>query len=273
MGIKVGRFDIPFGEEYLWQDAIDNPLITSSAPYVYGWDEGVLVYGSIGGLAFVGAITDGTDARSEEDHDDKALNLKLSGHPLDDLYVSLSLMRNGNAAKSAIEFGGSHFEPVGASHVSTLGESPSDFVSGALYQADARLKLSRINGYASLSYGGAQQDDDAGVFERDFRWFSIEVLGHLSAKWYSVVRYSEIGTYDDDEGYHFDGKIYAAGNSSFGYDTRRFRRVAVGLGYEPNPRVRVKFEIGRDDFELIDASPLTGTDDRGFVGAEVSVRL
>ena len=40
--MKLGRIDIPFGDEYLWQDAIDNPLITNSAAYPYGWDEGIL---------------------------------------------------------------------------------------------------------------------------------------------------------------------------------------------------------------------------------------
>ena len=44
-GLKLGRIDLPFGEEYLWQDASDNPLITNSAAYPYGWDEGVLLYG------------------------------------------------------------------------------------------------------------------------------------------------------------------------------------------------------------------------------------
>ena len=67
MGIKVGRIDIPFGEEYLWRDSIDNPLITQSEAYPYGFDEGILFYGSTaGGLGWLLAVTDGTDERSVE---------------------------------------------------------------------------------------------------------------------------------------------------------------------------------------------------------------
>jgi len=271
VGIKVGRFDIPFGEEYLWQDAIDNPLITNSASYVYGWDEGVLGYADIGGATVIAAVTDGTDARSEEDNSSKAFNLKISGKPTDNLYLSFSAMSNGDAEKSAVEFGGSHFQPVGASHTSTLGASAETMVNGSLFQLDGKYDLFGNLGYISAFVGTAQQDDDDSAFERDFRWYGAEIYSELSGGWYAVARYSEIGTYDGDEGYHFDGKIYAGGNSSFGYDTKRFRRLGVGVGFDPNPRVRVKIEIGKDWFDLIDASPLTGTDGRSFVAAELAV--
>ncbi|MFT5326141.1 MAG: hypothetical protein ACI8P0_004015 [Planctomycetaceae bacterium] len=117
LGIKVGRIDIPFGEEYLWQDSIDNPLITQSAAYPYGFDEGVLLYGSTAdGLGWLLAVTDGTDERSIEDEWDKAVNVKFYGSPSENVYLSSSFMRNGRAAKSAFEFGGSHFQlPPGRS--------------------------------------------------------------------------------------------------------------------------------------------------------------
>lgn len=271
VGVKVGRFDIPFGEEYLSQDSSDNPLITTSAPYVYGWGEGILGYGDVRGVTIIAAITDGTDARSEEDNKSKAFNLKVSGMPTEKLYLSVSAMRNGDAAKSAVEFGGSHFQPVGASHVSTLGTSSEAMVDGSLAQLDAKYRLFGGRGYISAFIGAARQDDDDEAFERDFRWSGIEIYRELANKWYTVTRFSEIGTYDDDEGYHFDGKIYAGGNGSFGYDTKRFRRLGVGLGFEPNPRVRIKFELGRDWFELIDASELGGTDGREFAAAEIAV--
>lgn len=272
VGIKTGRIDIPFGEEYLWQDATDNRLITNSASYVYGWDEGVLVYGQYGALAFVASITDGTDERSREDHDDKALNVKVSGNPTEALYLSASFMHNGVAAKSAVEFGGSHFQPVGSSHVSTLGASSSSEVNAYMYQVDFSY---RITDYFSLSAhaGSAHQGDDDSQFERDFRWFAVEPYYQLNSRWYLSARYSEIGTYDDDEGYHFDGKTFANGNGNFGYDTSKFRRLGVGFGYEPNPRVRLKMEVGKDWFDLIDASTIATTDDREFVAVEVAVRI
>lgn len=277
VGLKLGRFDIPFGEEYLWQDAIDNPLITNSAAYPYGWDEGILVHGHTRGIGWITAITDGTDERSIEDDSDKAFNFKLYGRPLEPLYLSASAMKNGDAGKSAFEFGGSHFQPIGASNQSTLPPSPSEKVDAILFQVDLKYSFlaSRSQhevGYLALSYGAAKQKDSAPGFDRDIRWFSIEPLYHLTQKIYLVARYSEIGTYDNNEGFHFDGKIFAGGNSAFGYDTKRLRRLGIGLGWMPAPRIRAKFEVGRDKFSLIDVSPLgTQNGDRRFVGAEVAV--
>ncbi len=271
LGLKAGRMDIPFGEEYLWQDAIDNPMITNSASYPYGWDEGLLIYGDIGRASFVAAIADGTDERSAEDDPEKAVNLKIGFDVSQSIAVSFSAMRNGNAAKSAMEFGGSHFEPVGASHVSSIGASNSETVDGTLYQVDGKFGFADDRAYVAVNVGQAKQDDDEAAFDRDFRWYGIEAFYQLSPAWYAIGRVSEIGTYDANEGYHFDGKIYANGNSAFGYDTRSFRRFGIGLGFQPNPRTRIKFEVGRDEFELIDASTLGGTGSRGFAGAEIAV--
>jgi len=270
VGVKLGRIDIPFGEEYLWQDAVDNPLITNSAAYPYGWDEGVLVYGNVGDWQWIAAITDGTDARSSEENSDKALNLKV-GRQIGVAHVSVSAMRNGDGTKSAIEFGGSHFQPVGASHGSSLGASPSTQVGASLYQVDAKLDLdTAYSGYVAVAAGFADQSDSAPGFDRDFRWFSIEPMLRLTTKAYVIARFSEIGTQDSLAGYHFDGKTFAGGNSTFGYDVKSFRRLAIGLGWQPNPRVVAKLEVGRDRFDLIAASTVPNPGRRNFVGFEVA---
>jgi hypothetical protein len=41
LNVRAGRFDIPFGEEYLARDAIDNPLISHSLVDLWGVDEGI----------------------------------------------------------------------------------------------------------------------------------------------------------------------------------------------------------------------------------------
>lgn len=267
---KVGRFDIPFGEEYLWQDASDNPLITNSAAYPYGFDEGILLYGTWAGVGWVAAVTDGTDGRSLEDDPAKALNAKVSGRPWAPLYLSASVMKNGAAAKSAFEWGGSHAEPVGAGGApSAAGASPSDKVDALLYELDAMVTLSP-RAALDLVAGAASIEDDAAAFARDFAWFSLQPRYDLSRELYLVARYSEIGTYDSDQGYHFDGKTVAGGNSSFGYDTERLQRVSVGLGWKPNPNTTLKLELGRDAFDVIDASAFDPRDDdRDFLGLEL----
>jgi hypothetical protein len=37
LNLRIGRLDIPFGEEYLTRDAIDNPLISHSLVDFWGW--------------------------------------------------------------------------------------------------------------------------------------------------------------------------------------------------------------------------------------------
>lgn len=276
-GAKFGRIDIPFGEEYLWQDAIDNPLITNSAAYPYGWDEGALLYGDVKGIGWIASITDGTDDRSAEENSDKAFNLKVSGRPWDPLYLSLSAMSTGAVTKSAFEFGGSHLQPVGASHPSALGSSPSMRVEGDLVQADGKLDFRTFGqreAYLALSAGSGKQNDGDSSFDRTLRWWSIEPFLQINPEWYAVLRYSGIETDDDVEGYHFDGKIFAGGNSALGYDATSFRRLGIGAGWTPNPHVTAKLEIGKDSFDLIEASPLEAdNENREFLGFEIAVRF
>lgn len=269
VGLKVGRIDIPFGDEYLEQDSIDNPLISNSAPYPYGFDEGVVVYGTWSGVGWITSLTDGTDERSIEDDPAKAFTAKVYGSPLRGIDLSASLLKNGDSAESALEFGGSHLEPVGAGGTSTAGTSPSDKVDALLYELDACCTLGR-RARLALALGQGQVDDEVNVFDRDLTWFRIEPRYDLCEKVYLVLRWSEIGTYDSDEGYHFDGKTLAGGNAAFGYDTKSFRRLSAGVGWRPNPHTIVKLEVGQDTFEVIDASPLDpGDQDRQFFGFEL----
>lgn len=49
LNAKVGRFLIPFGEEYLWfgEGIYDNPLANYSVASPYGWDEGVVLFNAM----------------------------------------------------------------------------------------------------------------------------------------------------------------------------------------------------------------------------------
>lgn len=251
--LKAGRVDIPFGEDYLWQDAIDNPLISFAAAYPYGFDEGVVLFGTMRGLGWIAAVTDGTDDRSVEENRDKALNLKVHGRPSRAFYMSASAMRTGRTSESALEFGGSHLEPVGTGQASTLGKSPSREVGAVLVQADATASH-RGGATLAVSAGTARLDDADDAFDRAITWFSVEPRFRLRPDAYVIARYSEIGTYDDLRGYHFDGKTTAGGHAAYGYDVRRLQRLSVGVGYRPNPRMLLKAEVGRDWFHPIRAS-------------------
>ena len=260
LGLKVGRVDIPFGEEYLWQDAIDNPLISNSVAYPYGVDEGVVAYGTLRGVGWVTAITDGSIGRSSEENGDKAFNLKVYGTPFDPLYLSGSFMRNGATGRSGFQFAGSFIRPVGNGYASTLGISPSAQVNANLYELNAKYSFGE-RAYLATSFGTASVDDRDSVYDRDFMWFSVEPHYRITPGVYAVLRYSEVGTYDSDAGYHFDGKTTAGGKQAFGYDINRLQRISVGIGWKPNPRVLLKGEIGNDWFDVVNGSPFTPQDD------------
>ncbi len=271
LSVKVGRVDIPFGEEYLWQDAPDNPLISNSAAYPWLWDEGLVLYGKLRGIGWVASMMDGTIARSVEDDPAKAVSFKLYGTPWTPLYLSASVMKNGATAASALILGGSLFQPVGVWGESALGQSPSKMVDALLYEGYAKVKASRKLDF-EFSYGRAFVNDEDRSFDRDLTWFMVQPRFFVRHDLWVVARYSEIGTYDSNAGYHFGGEFLAGGNQAFGYDAKRLQRFSVGAGWRANPRVAIKLEVGLDRYEVIDASPLRpGDDDRNFSALEVVV--
>lgn len=272
VGLKIGRIDVPFGEEYLWQDASENPLISNSAAYPYGFDEGILIYGKLSGLGWIIAVTDGTQVRSYDDHSDKAFNVKVYGNLRKGLYLSASFMDNGEAGISAVEFGGSHFEPVGVAYQSSAGVSISETIRARLYEIDVQYSMGESIEFVHLysSFGKAFLIDSDESFSRDWNWFVLEPFLSIYQKGYFVARYSEIGTYDSKSGYHFEGKTTAGGKDAFGYDIKRFRRLSWGLGWKPNPHVTFKLEVGRDWFDLIDQSIIDPHNNkRKLIGFEV----
>ncbi len=272
LGLKIGRIDIPFGEEYLWQDAKDNPLISNSVSYPYGWDEGILVYGKISQIGWIFSIMDGTHLRSVEDHSSKALVGKIYSNLSSKFYVSTSGMVNGLTSKTAIEFADSHLEPVGFNHFSTAGGSPSVKISAKLFETDVIYSFGKVEryGHLSFSFGRTWLEDQAKEYNRQWTWYSVEPLMKITSRLNCILRYSVIGTFNSEKGYHFDGKTTAGGIKAFGYDTRRLKRMSFGVGWNPNPRLITKFEIGRDWFELIDGSPFNPRNDKRYlIGFEV----
>ena len=252
--LRVGRFWVPFGDETIWFRAPENPLISYSAAFPWGLDEGAELYGSTHGVEWIAAVTSGTGETNGEDGSAKTFNLKLSGKPCASLELDGSFMLQGATSSSALVFGGSAIDPVGSTGSSSAGTSPSSKVEGTLGEIGAKLLFSP-QASLGLTVGEAAVDDSVDAFDRNFRWMRFEPRYDISPSLFAVLRYSEIGTYDSDEGYHFDGLGIADAGTTFGYDVRRFQRIAGGIGWKSNPHTLVKAEIGRDRFWVIDGSP------------------
>lgn len=275
--LKLGRASIPYGLEHtVHHYIVDNPLITYSAGYPHGHDEGVMAHIDLGGVGVCASVMDGSAVRGRDDSSDKAFNIKLAGKPTELSCLSASFMRNGEAAESAMELGGSSLRPVGSGGlVSALGASPSSKVESYLYEVAAQFGFRSLRGgYVFFNFGQGFIDDKNSFFDRRITYFILEPLFYLvSNKLYLVSRFSGIGTFNDAKGYTFEGGSFSAGNSRFGYDTKSLTRWAIGLGYKPNPNILMKLEYSQDYFEVIKAS--TKEDDRGghLLGAQVAVKF
>lgn len=267
IGVKVGRFDIPFGEDYLYFDSVDNLLITNSAAFPYGFDEGLLAYGELGALGWIASIMNGSAERGTSDGAAKSWALKLHAEPLERLQLSASGMTTGEVHQSAVELSGYYLSAVGCYGPSSVGTSPSDTVRAHLWEADALLAGERWQ--VRAGFGQAFLDDEVSFFDRDLSYFLLEPLFRITPGLYVALRYSEIGTYSSTEGYRLDG-AFTAGGDELGYDTRRLGRAALALGWILGPNATVKMEVGRDHFDLIDGSPFDPeNDERTYFGAEI----
>lgn len=277
LGVKLGRIDIPFGEEYVWGDSPENPMISHTVGFPWLWDEGLLVYGFLGGVSWVTSVTDGVMSRSINESASHAFNVKVGGRPVKPVNVTVSAMWNGDTPMSALYMGKTCFQPVGArvhgqNVPSALDASPSETVDVALLQGDATV--TGPGGAALwLSLGRGTLDDAVDAHDRPLGWFAAQLrVGLPLAHTYAVARYSEFGTYDDEKGYLVGGGFLSDGRSAFGYDVRRMRRASAGVGWRPNPNTVLKIELGQDRFNVIEASPLDATSgDLVYSAAELVV--
>jgi hypothetical protein len=263
LDLKVGRFDLPFGEYYRQEDPDQNKLIGFPAAIPYRWDEGIAAFGELGGLGFVAALTDGTYSRNSQSGIGPAATLRLHTRPTDRLYLSLSGLYIHEADESAICFGGTVITPVNGS---ITGTSPNATVQSTLgsfdllWQACDRLHL-------QASVGGGQVDDDSDIFDRAILWFMFEPSWTFAPQWALTARASGAGTFDDQDGFEFEGRPYANG-SSYGFELSSLQRLQVGVSHTLAKGLVAKAEVGWDRLTAIDPS-FQPDDTRMFTAAEL----
>jgi len=241
LSLRAGRLDVPFGEEYLDRDAIDNPLISHSLADFWGIDEGVELFGNLGGLTYVAAVQNGSNATTHDYSGDKSVTLRLGYDPAHWLHLGLSGIRTGDLDAvqewSELWFGNGFFRSIGSTNTAT-------FAVNAV-QGDVRFRLPR--GRIHLAGGYAGYDDDAPLSDnhRDIVFYSAEAVHDLARGLYGGIRFSQIFV---DGGYPLVGQG-RFGQYFFGPLTDELWRLSVGLGYRFNDDLVLKgeysFERGR----------------------------
>ncbi len=190
LNLRIGRLDIPFGEEYLYRGVLDNPLITHSVADLWGVDEGVELYGSAGRFSYVFAVQNGGHKTLRDFDSDKSMTLRLGYDPAAWLHLSASALRTGDLTvagdfTSEIWIGGGFFRSIGAA-ATTQG------FSATVHQADVRATWD--GGHLAGAVGTARYDDNdtAASNRRDLDHFAVELVQRINGGLYGAIRYSEI---------------------------------------------------------------------------------
>jgi FtsZ-binding cell division protein ZapB len=259
LNVRLGQFYIPFGEEYQYRFAIDNPLISHSLSDVWGLNPGLELYGAWKTLSYVVAVQDGGISTLNDFTADKSVAGRIGYDPESWLHFSASGMRTGhlsvaNDMISATWFGGGFFSPL---------STKATIFQANMAEADAEAKWK--GGYVRLAGGYAEYDDNnpSGGDHRDIYYYYAEALQHVAPKFYGAVRWSQIRVPD---GYPI------AGDSPVfpGLPTCDLWRLSLGLGYRFNDHLVLKVEY---DFEQGRLSTGGARNEENFLGAEAAFKF
>jgi hypothetical protein len=259
--LRVGRVDIPFGEEYQRRGPLEDALITHSLSDIWGTDEGVELFGASGRASYAVAVQNGNTSRLRDFTSDKSVTARIGFDPGPRLHLSASAMRTGkldamNDGFSEIWFGNVVFRPIGSTGTTSFHADLAEF------DATWSWEGGRLEG----AVGRARYDDDDPLADnrRRFTYFQVEAFQHLTSRLYGAARYSRIHV---GGGYPLAG----LGNLSeyfFGPWTTDLWRLSIGGGYRFNPAVLFKLEYAWEQGDLRNGN---ARDNTGLFAAEAVV--
>lgn len=248
LSLRVGRFNVPFGEEYQYRNVIDNPLVSHSLADIWAIDEGVQVYGQLGRVRYNLAVQNGGNPTLRDGNSDKAVTARLTLEATSRLTLSASALRTGKLdiaadGLSALWFGNAFFRSI-----ATPGTART--FTADLAEVDARYRWP--GGQLLATAGWVAYDDDSTVRDnsRHLTYYSLEGLQHLSEHLFAAARYSAI---DAPHGYALAGQGNAGRYfyNPYGPLTEELRRLSVGLGYQFGPPLVWKVEYSWEDGQLV----------------------
>lgn len=259
LNARLGRMNVPFGEEYLSRYAISNPLISHSLSDLWGYDAGLELYGGLGKFSYVAAVQNGSGANGVQDFTgDKSVAGRISYDPAQWLHLSISAMRTGdlNPAQdrtSALWFGNGFFR--------SLGSAGTKAFHANLVEGDVRFNWR--TGHLAAFGGFARYGDDDPLRDngRDVFYYSVEAVQNLPARFYLAARFSDILA---------GGGFPIVGNGDFGdyfFDEQSVGlwRLSLGLGYRLSEQLALKTEYTFEQGREVGGAP---RDHEDFFGTE-----
>lgn len=262
--LRIGRFDIPFGQEYLNRYVMENPLISHSVADLWGIDQGIELYGDQGPFAYAVAIQNGGTPLLREFDSDKSLTGRVTYDLSDSFQLSGSLMRTGD-----IDVAGDTQSELWIGNVVflSLGSAQTTKFWADLAQLDFNYKWKGGQLAGSIGKAWYDNNDPLGDSSRDFDFFSVEARQEISDNFYAAARFSSMQV---DGGYPFAGNgsrsIYLFGGTL----TEKLDRLSVGFGYVPMEDLLFKLEYTIEEGEETGGQDRQDTDQ---IAAEVGVRF
>jgi hypothetical protein len=257
LSLRAGRMNIPFGTEYLVRNAIDDPLVTHSLSDVWGIDEGVQVYGTLGPVSYNLAVQNGGHKTMRDFDSDKAVTARLSFDPMTGLTLTASALRTGDLtvagdAMSEAWFANAFFRAIGPA-------ATTHIFSSELLQLDAAYRWK--TGHFKANYGWVHFQDDNTLADdtRHMTYYSLEGLQYLTPRFFTAARYSAI---DVPHGYPLAG----LGNpgeffyNPFGPLTKDLQRMSVGVGFRFSEPLVWKVEYSWENGHLVNGTPRDAED-------------
>lgn len=252
--LRFGRFYIPFGEEYLYRNAIDNPLISHSLGDLWGVDEGIELFGSWRQFDYIVAVQNGGYEKAKDGDPDKAVTIRLGWNPDARTRVSVSAMRTGDLDVQQDEsaemwFANEYIRPEGNPEAT------------ATFEANiGELNLRRAWDWGHLAAAGGviayDDDDTAADNAADAYYYFVEGSRTLSGKLYGAARYSAI---------HSDDGFPVTGQGDYEPDvaaalTEKIWRLSLALGYRWSDQLVTKVEYSFERGERISGYQLDKQD-------------
>lgn len=264
LSARLGRLNIPFGEEYQNRGVMDNPLISHSVSDFWGIDEGVEAFGAIGNISYVVAVLNGSHDVLRDYTSDKSVSARLGYDPAPNIHIGGSLMRTGsidveNEKLTELWFGNGFFRSIGSPETTEFDVELAQLESTFSWN-EGRLKL---------AYGEARYEDNdpTGDNSLDFEFWTMEAQQALSEKLFAAIRYSGM---DVDKGYPVAG-MGSRGRYFFGPSlVENLRRLSMGISYWPKSEVVLKLDYTKEEGESPNGVKRTDTD---IFTAEVGARF
>lgn len=229
LNLRVGRFAIPFGEEYQTRNPLSNCLISHSVTDLWGIDEGIMLYGTRGRINYNLAVQNGGHKTLRDFNSDKSVTARLSIDPTPRVHLSASAMRTGSINATDDRFS-ELWIANGFFRALSPGNNTTTF-SADLAEIDVSWRWP--TGTVKGSAGWISFDDNSTTTDNSRRidYYSLEASQQIFGDFSGAIRVSEIHV---PNGFPLGGQ----GNTGTYFFspgaplTTDLRRLSIGLFYK-----------------------------------------